>query len=183
MKNRIRVNGQLYEAVDTKDNGKFGQITYEDHGNVYISITNGNKILFDFCWNKKFKSSFYALDHSVNKDVDDFYASDDVSRSTVDKIYSYILDMDSDLTRSWTDNDAEELSDYLDRHFGYVFCDDYLKDIDSTWYDVRNFDYDWYEELVGEVIVGNDSPDILFDTCPAYDEVSREIRADRAWNG
>lgn len=182
MKDRIRVNGQLFEAV-SNDNGKFGQVKYKDYGNVEIKITSSGRTLFDFRWNKKYKSSFYALDQSVTEDVDDFYVAEDVSRSAVDKIYDYILDMDSNLTRSWTENDAEKLSDYLERHFDYVFEDEFLEDIDPTWDTVREFDLDWYKELVGEIIVGNESPDTLFDTCPAYDEISREIRLDRAWNG
>ena len=178
MKDRIRVNGQLYEAVDIKDNGKFGQLKYEDYGNVDISITNGNKILFDFRWNKEFRSSFYSLGHGVTNDFGDFFAAEEeVSRSTVKRIYDYILDMDSSLTRPWTDNDVEKLSDYLERHFDYLFCDDYLKDMDSTWYDVREYDEGIYEDYLYEVIAGDESPDILFDYSPAYDDVQDEIQA------
>ena len=178
MRDRIRVNGQLYEAVDIKDNGKFGQLKYEDYGNVDISIINGNKILFDFRWNKKFESSFYSIGHEVTKDLGDFFAAEgEVSRSTVKRIYDYILDMDSSLTRPWTDNDVEKLSDYLERHFDYLFCDDYLKDMDSTWYDVREYDEGIYEDYLYEVIAGDESPDILFDYSPAYDEIQDEIRS------
>ena len=182
VKDRVRVNGRLFEAVSDK-NGKFGQIRYKDHGDVEIKITNGGQTLFDFRWNKTYKSSFYALNHDVYKYIDDFFISDDISRSTIDKIYDYVLGMDSSLTRPWTDDDAEKLSDYLESHFGYVFIDEFLDDTDPTWDTVRNFDFDWYKELVDEIIAGNESPDTLFDTCPAYDEVSREIRADSSWNG
>ena len=179
MKNRIRVNGQLYEAVYIKNNGKFGQLTYDDQGNnVYISIKDGNKILFDFCWYKEFESSFYTIGHILTKKVDDFYANEEeVPRSTVKKIYDYILDMDSNLSRPWTERDVEKLSDYLERHFYYLFSDDYLKDMDGTWYDVREYDEDMYDELVCDVLGGGESPDILFDYCPMYDDVQDEIQA------
>lgn len=195
MNDRIRVNGVLYESViprrgfkNTEKRGQFNQISYSTNNSgavclAIISTKESNKRYYDkpfieLTWSKKFDSSFISLGN-LSDDYDDIYVRDDMSVSEFNRIYEYIVNYDSKLSRPWTSRDADRVFDYITRHYHYIFIDEFLEDMDQTWDEAREYWEDSYNDAMSDVVYGHESPDIFFDYYPDYDEMMQEIQADQ----
>ena len=196
MNDKIKVNGVLYEAISPRRmssdrRGKFNQIVYSEYNRgIDIEIISAKDVnkrytndpLFEFCFYKDHDSSMYSVGGRITdcESCDIYFADEDeINRQKVDKIFRFIIDFDAKLCRPWTLRDVNKLADKIESKFDYVLMDDYLEDMDHTWYDVREYDEYTYDDLVYGVLDGDDSPLIFFDTCPDYDRVMDEVQAER----
>ena len=195
MSDRIKINGVLYEAVSPRRKmssdrrGKFNQIVYSKYNHCIdieiISTKDVNKRytdnpLFEFCYYEDYDSSMYSVGGMITDydKCDVYFAEDYIKRQTVDKIFRFIIDFDSKLSRPWTIREVNKLANKLKSKFDYVHMDDYLNDMDYSWYEVQEYDESSYDELIYGVLDGDDSPMIFFDTCPDYDRVMDEVQSD-----
>ena len=139
MKNRIRINGVLYESVQ-EDQGKFGQIDIDDNSkSPRLSISDDD---YEYlCLKFKKKGTDYSeydvvtLSEYDDADYDEILIAEKPSKGLYDKVVNYILDADSKRESPWDESSARRLINDIKRKFDFISMDKEERHINREWYD------------------------------------------------
>ena len=165
MKNRIRINGVLYESVQ-KDQGKFGQIDIDDDPkSPRLSILDDD---YEYLW-LKFKkkgTKDYSGDYSEydvvtlseydDADYDEILVAEDSSKGVYDKVVKYILDADSKRDDPWDESSARRLIKDIKGKYDFISMDEEERHINSEWYNSALMNDDPWELLVNGQVTFDD---------------------------
>lgn len=175
-RNRIRVNGVLYEAVGQDDGhlGQFGQIEYTDFGDgeEFISIyQNGAEGI-----QRQQAGGLYLTINTENCDdgdddyentrvcriwetpykTKDVYVLGDLAKNDPDfmqGILKFVLSLDKKRKKPWTWDDMKSLAKAVARKFGFKSFSDFKREIDPDLVDYyKGGDYEdlWDDVFTGE---------------------------------
>ena len=165
MKNRIIVNGVLYESVQ-EDQGKFEQIDIEDNPKSSRLSIIGDDYEY-LCLKFKKKGTWDHLDNRSEYDVvtlseyddseyDEILVAEKSSKSLYDKVVDYIFDADSQRTNPWDESSARKLIKDIKIKFDFISMDEEKRHINSEWYEYDLMDGDPWELLVNGQVTFDD---------------------------
>ena len=165
MKNRIRINGVLYESVQ-KDQGKFGQIDIDDDPkSPRLSILDDDNeylcLKFKKRGTKNHSRDYSEYDVVTLSEYDDAWydeilVAEKSSKGLYDKVVNYILDADSNRNNPWDASSARKLIKDIKRKFGFISMDEEKRHINGEWYNSDFANDDPWELLVNGQVTFDD---------------------------